>query len=189
MSTNDVPGANPDNGDELATGCWAEHEDGSLIFVESTEVNRVVYSIFDMAKDSPIEYRDAMPTASFNTTFSWAPADDRSGNEKWTWHDKTPFPWDRIIEAGIRDGTRPAAAEHTLNAAERIRESRERHRELRESTAAERVAAELRLQGQELDRDGWGHRMETVMSRIEGMFGRIADALNRLPPDRGRRRD
>jgi len=31
--------------------------------------------------------------------------------------------------------------------------------------------------------------METVMSRIEGMFGRIADALNRLPPDRGRRRD
>ena len=58
MSTNDVPGADPRNSDELATGCWAEHEDGSLIFVESTEVNRVIYSVFDMSRTPPLEYRD-----------------------------------------------------------------------------------------------------------------------------------
>lgn len=49
MSTNDVPGANPKNADVLAMGCWAEHEDGSLIFVESVEGGTVVYSIFDIA--------------------------------------------------------------------------------------------------------------------------------------------
>lgn len=31
MSTNDVPGAKTENRDVLAMGCWAEHEDGSLI--------------------------------------------------------------------------------------------------------------------------------------------------------------
>jgi hypothetical protein len=166
MSTNDVPGANPRNADELAMGCWADHEDGSLILVESTEGNRVIYSIFDMAKEPPVEYRDAMPTASFNSTFSWSPT-KRSANEKWTWHDKTPFPWDRIIKHGAKDGSRLPAAEYVLNAAERIIESRERHR----STAAERVASELSLQGEELNRDNFGHRMDAVLNRVEGMFG------------------
>lgn len=50
MSTNDVPGANPVNGDKLGMGCWAEHQDGSMILVEGTEGNRVIYSIFDMAR-------------------------------------------------------------------------------------------------------------------------------------------
>lgn len=179
MSTNDVPGANPSNQDELAMGCWAEHSDGSLILVESTEGNRVIYSIFDMAKDPPIEYRDAMPVASFNSTFSWAPAGKRSLNEKWTWHDKTAFPWDRIIKDGFKDGSRSAAAQHTLNAAERIMESRERHR----ASAAERVASELRLQGQELDRSRFGDRMEQMLDRVEGIFGKLARALSKLPGD------
>lgn len=176
MSTNDVPGADPRNADELAMGCWAEHSDGSMILVESTEGNRVVYSIFDMAKEPPIEYRDAMPTVSFNSTFSWAASGKKSLNEKWTWHDKTPFPWDRIIKAGVKDGSRLPAAEYTLNAAERIMESRERHR-----TAAERVAEELKLQGHELDRENFDHRMDKVLNRVEGMFGKLARALSRLP--------
>jgi hypothetical protein len=103
MSTNDVPGANPRNGDELAMGCWAEHDDGSLILVESTEASRIIYSIFDMAKEPPIEYRDAMPEVSFKKTFSWDP---KSANEKWARHDKTPFPWEKIIDSGIKDGER-----------------------------------------------------------------------------------
>lgn len=37
MSTNDVPGANPVNKDILAAGCWAEHADGSLLFVKGNE--------------------------------------------------------------------------------------------------------------------------------------------------------
>src|SRR5262245_2443793 len=119
MSTNDVPGANPANNDELAMGCWAEHDDGSLIFVESTEANRVIYSIFDLAKEPPIEYRDAMPESSFKKTFSWK----TGAFEKWTWHDKTPFPWDRIIENGFADGEKPVSADHTLTAAERVAES------------------------------------------------------------------
>lgn len=186
MSTNDVPGANPVNADELSMGCWAEHADGSLIFVESTEANRVIYSIFDMAKEPPIEYRDAMPKVSFNSTFTWKPGSSRVTGEKWTWHDKTPFPWDRIIKGGAKDGPRSAAAEHTLNAAERIIESREHHR----STAAERVAEELRLQGEEIDRSDMGHRMERVMLKVEGMLGRLAAALGRMSDDdrRGKRK-
>ena len=138
MSTNDVPGAVAAHHDELACGCWAEHSDGSLIFVESTEAARVVYSMFDMRMNPPIEYRDAMPEAGFKKAFSWdadrdstwvdADDDDDDDDKKvpmlqWTWHDKTPFPWDKIIKAGITDGPRLAGAEHVKSAAERIAES------------------------------------------------------------------
>lgn len=179
MSTNDVPGANPNNNDELAMGCWAEHDDGSLILVESTEDSRVIYSIFDMAKDPPIEYRDAMPAVSFKVTFSWDRHGKKTINEKWTWHDKTPFPWDRIIKDGHKDGSRLPSAGHTLNAAERIMESRERHR----SSAAERVAESLALRGQELDRQNIDHRMDRFLNRMEGMWDRIAKAVGKLPPN------
>ena len=50
MSTNDVPGANPANRDELAMGAWAEHADGSLIFVESTEGGTCIYEVFDLSE-------------------------------------------------------------------------------------------------------------------------------------------
>lgn len=98
MSTNDVPGANPANNDELRMGCWAEYEDESLIFVYSTEMGRVVYTIFYVSESPVVEYRDAMPEAQFKDQFSWDPDDD---SVKWTWHDKMPFPWDRVIRAGV----------------------------------------------------------------------------------------
>ncbi len=168
MSTNDVPGYKDENRDELACGAWAEHDDGSMIFVESTEINRVIYSVFDMAHDPPIEYRDAMPEASFKKTYSWPGSKD-----KWTWHDKTPFPWDRIIKQ-FKDGPKPAAADHSITAAERIRTSRERH-----STAAQRVADELRLRGEELDHSDFEDRMERVLGKVAGMFERIVGAAER----------
>lgn len=147
MSTNDVPGANPRNNDELAMGCWAEHDDGSLIFVESTETGRVIYSMFDMAKQPPVEYRDAMPETSFKKTFSWVPDGKKTGtNEKWVWHDKTPFPWDRIIKGGFADGERLPSADHVMS-------------------AAERVADSLRLRGARLDSDRHKHRTEETFSR------------------------
>lgn len=121
MATSDCPGHNPVNNDELAMGCWAEHADGSLMFVQSTEGNRVVYSMFDLSKTPPIEYRDAMAEVTFKKTFSWQPANPAS--EKWKWHDKTPFDWDRVIKAGFQDGQQFPSAEHLMTAAERVAES------------------------------------------------------------------
>jgi len=126
MSTHDVPGARAENRDELAALCWAEHEDGSLILVESTEGDRAIFSVFDMSKDPPMEYRDAMPIDGFKTQFSWdrdKPNDP--DNICWTWHDKTAFPWDRIIKEGIQDGSRFACAQHPMTAAEKIKQSME----------------------------------------------------------------
>jgi hypothetical protein len=159
MSTYDVPGTNPSNGDELAMGCWAEHEDGSLIFVESTEGNRIIYSIFDISKQPPIEYRDAMPESSFKKTFTWDKAGKKK-DDKWLWHDKTPFPWDRVIKHGFPDGGRFAAAEHQLSAAERVAES-------------------LKLRGAHISRD-LGHRVDQVRERTTGLFDKLSRALAEL---------
>lgn len=138
MSTNDVPGANPRNNDELAMGCWAEHADGSLIVVESTEDDRVVYSVFDVAQSPTVEYRDTMAVGAFKKTFSWKPSDPKS--EKWTWHDKTPFPWDRVIVKGARDGARLTHADHIETAAERVRQSRNmRSRQVDEHEVSSRI--------------------------------------------------
>lgn len=161
MSTYDVPGANPANHDLLATGAWAEHEDGSLIFVESTEVNRVIYSIFDMAKLPPIEYRDAMSEVAFKKVFSWKPNScDDLPDEQWTWHDKTPFPWDRVIKAGATDGGRPAFAEQQLSAAERVAES-------------------LKLRGAAIARD-IRHRSDQTVRRSATIWDKISRAVAEL---------
>jgi len=124
MSTNDVPGAKATNNDKLSMGCWAEHQDGSLIFVESTEGGRAIYSVFDISKDPPIEFRDTMPIQGFKDHFSWNPKSKDKDQIKWTWHDKSPMPWDRIIKEGIPDGVRHACAQHLLNAAEQVAQRR-----------------------------------------------------------------
>lgn len=152
MSTNDVPGANPSNSDELAMGCWAEHEDGSLILVENTEGDRVIYSIFDVAKEPMVEYRDAMPEIDFKKTFTWDPK--KKASIKWTWHDKTQFPWDRIIKEGAQDGHRLPSAEHYRSAAERIAES-------------------IKLRANEVSRDKYAHMSETRKDKL----GRFIDRL------------
>jgi hypothetical protein len=161
MSTNDVPGANPRNGDELAMGCWAEHTDGSLIFVESTEANRVIYSMFDLSKDPIVEYRDAMPEASFKKTFSYDPTAKTRSTEKWVWHDKTPFPWDRIIKH-FPDGSRLASADGMM-------------------TAAERVAESLRIRGANIARDRFKHRADEEVPKPQASdaFSVILDKVGR----------
>lgn len=154
MATNDVPGAYADTNDILRMGCWAEHDDGSLIFVESTEGSNVVYSIFDVARDPPVEYRSAMPQASFEKTFSF-----RAGSkEKWTWHDKTPFPWDRVM-SNFPEGERDVTADDTISAAARVAES-------------------LRLRAQEVSRDR-GPRSEERRDTAAGLFTRIVRAIER----------
>ncbi len=158
MSTNDVPGAVPANNDQLQMGCWAEHDDkASFIFVYNTENGRVIYTMFDVGKDPVIEYRDAMPEKEFKDFFSWkAPfrTAKKGDKEKWTWHDKTPFPWDKVIKHGARQGVKYASAFDQLS-------------------AAERVARSLQLEGQVFDEE----KAEHMTSRTRGKLARVAEKL------------
>lgn len=140
MSTNDVPGAKKYNNDDLAMGCWAEHDDGSLIFVESTENGRAIYSVFDIAdEDNPLEYRDSMLVKDFKQAYSWDPK--KKDSIRWTWHDKTAFPWEKVIEIGAKDGVRYPSATQLISAAERVAQSR-------------------KLKGAVIDRDDHAHKVD-----------------------------
>jgi len=124
MSTEQVPGAEVENNDDLHIGCWAEHKDGSMILVEGvTDDGIVVFSMFDFSdKKDPIEYRSSMPINGFNKSFSYNDGDDRSKKIIWTWHDKTAFPWDRVMSQ-LRDGVKDISVNKTLSAAQRIIDS------------------------------------------------------------------
>lgn len=157
MSTNDVPGFREENNDELAMGCWAEHEDGSLIFVESVEGGRVIYSVFDVQPEPIVEYRDAMSENGFKDQFSWNDEDD----ERWTWHDKTPFPWDRIIRRGSRHGPRHASAEDLMTAAQRVARSRD-------------------LRGDALVEEDMRHRRDDFRGRVRTFVDKLQKAIDAL---------
>lgn len=161
MSTNDVPGAKIENHDELSIGCWAEHEDGSLIFVESSEDYKVVYSVFDMSKEPPVEYRTATPIEEFKDKFSWDPSSTDS--IKWTWHDKTPFPWDKVIKEGAKDGIRYTSAGHLIS-------------------AAERVAQSQKMIGQPIEEDKYKHLREKIEQAGQLMISGIQTAIDQLKP-------
>lgn len=123
MSTNDVPGSVLANRDVLAMGCWAEHDDGSLVFVESVEGGRVVFSVFDMAVEPKVEYRTALPEDGFKERFSWDPhRDDDDDNIRWTWHDKTRFPWETVM-ASFPAGEKYVSAHDQETAAQRVARS------------------------------------------------------------------
>lgn len=156
MSTSDVPGHKPEHNDELAMGCWAEHDDGSLILVESAEGGRVVYSMFDMAEDPPVEYRDAMPEDGFKTHFSWP----GTSFEKWTWHDKTVFPWDRVM-AHVKSGARYPSADAL-------------------QSAAARVARSLHLRAREIKEDRFKNMTEATARRGRGVVDKIQRAIQEL---------
>lgn len=155
MSTNDVPGANPANADTLAAGSWAEHDDGSLLFVKGTEAQQVVYELYDLAQDPPVYYQDAMRDDPFKKAFSFPPVG--TSPDKWTWHDKTPFPWNRVMKTF--DKPRPAHADvhDTLSAAARVAES-------------------LRLRAQKLTAESVG--AERVARKGHAIFDRIARAFD-----------
>ena len=157
MSTNDVPGARAANNDELAMGCWAEHEDGSLIFVASNEASTVVYHIFDVSRDPVIDYRDAMDETGFKEKFSFDPAGPNT--EKWVWHDKTPFPWDRVM-ANFPDGSSVSSAAGLLS-------------------AAARVAQHLGLQGRDLDPDDHAHKKDLPRD-TKSLLKKVQDAIGDL---------
>jgi hypothetical protein len=189
MSTKDVPGANPANKDTLAMGCWAEAADGSLLLVEGLENGTVIFTMFDVGQDPVVEFRDATPEVEFKTAFSFGV--DRSGLKdsklakvpsdiKWTWHDKTPFPWSRAIKFGARSGMRYATASDQLAAADRVRDSMAKapHAPVEPKTAASKVAESLDLKAQKL-RDT-SHLSDRVVKAAGGIIRRIGEKLEGL---------
>lgn len=136
MATNDVPGAKVHNNDKLARGCWAEHEDGSMIYVKDIDENgRVIFDIYELADaDHPTFYPHALSKKDFEETFSYDPKKIGVANLKWVWHNRTPMPWERVMR--IFDTPVPAL----VNAVDTI-------------SAAKRVANSLKLRmGRSLDR-------------------------------------
>lgn len=156
MSTNDVPGANAANADVLAAGCWAEHDDGSLLFVKGSEQSQVIYELYDLDQQPPVYYQDAMREDAFKRAFSFPPVG--TSPEKWTWHDKTPFPWDRVMK--------------TFN------KPRPVHADVNDQmSAAARVADSLRLRTQKMTEDVLGHRTEQVRQKGRSIMERLEAAL------------
>lgn len=138
MSTEDVPGMNPLNRDSLHSGCWAEHKDGSMVYVLGTEGNKVLYSMFDVSDaNDPVEYRDAMPLRQFETDFSYDPRNPRS--VRWTWHDKSEFPWGRIMRK-FKSGVKPVSADKVIKDAAKITKSRIRNTGTKSGRVSGKVA-------------------------------------------------
>lgn len=160
MSTQDVPGHGSAKNDTLCLGIWGEHNDGSLLFVESTEGGRVIYSIFDMAQDPIVEYRDAMPEKGFKESFSFGSKYSKV-DAGWVFHDKTPFPWDRVMAAGAKDGMRYASAEDQLNAAQKVAES-------------------MKMRGNAFNEDKWAHMAERVGKKGRLIIDKIQRAVGEL---------
>jgi len=160
MSTQDVPGYGSASSDKLAMGVWGEHNDGSLLLVESTEGGRIVYSIFDMAQDPIVEYRDAMPEAGFKETFSFSSKKSKV-DSGWVFHDKTPFPWDKVMKSGGKDGMRYASANDQLN-------------------AAQRVAQSMELRKQTFNGDKWSHMLGVVGKKGKVIVDKLQRAINEL---------
>lgn len=158
MSTNDVPGANPAHKDQLATGCWAEHDDGSLLFVKGTEGGQIVYELYDVAQTPPVYYQDAMREDAFKKSFSAPPVG--ASKEDWTWHDKTPFPWARVMKTFDKPVPTPADVHDTLSAAARVAES-------------------LRLRAQKVSQEAVGAQAEQVVTKGRAIVDRIARGIER----------
>lgn len=148
MSTNDVPGARAANRDVLAMGCWAEHEDGSLILVLSTEGGKVVYELFELSGQEKYGYKHAMPETRFKKNFSWDATKQAKEvpNEKWTWHDKTPFPWERVMKEISKPVPEHVSATAKVSAAKRIIDSLKRRGE--------------KLEGEKLSEESLNHMVD-----------------------------
>ena len=175
MSTNDVPGAVAANNDALRMGCWAEHaDDGTLIFVKSTEatpdgVKRVIYEMYDLAQVPVLFFQDAMTEDGFMKKYSWDPKNPGKSFGKWTWHDKTPFPWDKVIKA-TRPGLSHASVGDQLTAAQ---------------AAAKALGLErgVEIVPKPVDANKLQHLVDQMGPRGKYMMDRIQSAINNLPPD------
>lgn len=156
MSTNDVPGANTVNNDVLKAGCWAEHKDGSLLLVKGTENVTVVYELYDLAQSPIVYYQDAMRELDFMKAFSFPP----TGNSeiKWTWHDKTPFPWNKVMSNFSKPVPIHANVKDHLSAAEKVAES-------------------LKLRARQVVEEDLSSNVETIRNKTRPIMERLERAF------------
>jgi hypothetical protein len=161
--TNDVPGANKNNADELAVGCWAEADDGSLILVKGLENGTVIYEIFDSANPD-LSFTDAMPEKKFKPFYSYAGA--AANKVKWSWHDKTSFPWDRVMKNISRPKPGFSSVEAQMSAAQRVMES------------LKKMGHDLK--GRKLSKETIAHEEEQVYPKGAAIMQKLAEALEIL---------
>ena len=168
MATNSVPGADPKNNDKLNIGCWAEHEDGSMIFVKGVNENDiVVFEIYDFADEKmPVFYQQALALKDFEKTFSYDPKKIDKINMKWTWHDKTPFPWEKIMQIIQKPVPVPANVEDTISAAKRIAESLK-------ARVAMVLTEDHILEKQGLSARKGGRTSRTIIDRLKGAMAEL----------------
>lgn len=160
MATLDVPGANPDNKDVLGVGNWAEHNDGSLILINSLNDDRVIFSVFDMIKG--VEHRSTMPVDEFNRQFS-ANLEKQPGelDDKWLWHDKTEFPWDRLFDTSKMEllPDNDASLAVTIERSEAIATS-----------VADRISNKISTQVAKLDPEKVKKKSSGIMNALKAWF-------------------
>lgn len=152
MGSYAVPGV--DDG-ELAIGCWAEHEDGSLILVEGFEGPDVIYAIFDISVMPIVSYRHRTNKEKFEKFFSYGATSQ--SKIKWLWHDKTSFPWAVVVR-------RTDLKNRPLNMGGNL-------------SAAHKVAKQLKIKGEKLSIREFDHK---AMKRVKGIKTQLSDALNNL---------
>jgi hypothetical protein len=157
MATDAVPGADPKNLDTLSVGCWAEDaKQTSLVLVVGHEGGSVVFDLYDLDQQPPLFYRDAMIEEEFKRFFSVPPTG--KSDIRWTWHDKTNFPWDRVMKRLSTKAPQHADVEEQL-------------------TVAQRVAQKLGLRGRKLAEEDITARSTDRRTRGMAVLEKIADVL------------
>ena len=160
MSTPSVPGADLQNADKLEVGSWAEDDGGkSLVFVKGREFGRVVFEIYDLGTTPVMFYQDAMLESEFKTEFSFPPVG--KSKVRWTWHDKTAFPWDRVMKRFSTPVPVHADVDEQLS-------------------AAQQVAADLKLRGRALEEEEVTPHVEQRRRRGYAIMDRLMESLGRI---------
>ena len=160
MSTNDVPGANPVNKDYLDRGAWAEDKDQtSLVHVIGKEAGSVVFQIYDLTEDPIIFYQNAMIESEFKDFFSVPPVG--TSDVEWTWHDKTDFPFDKVMK--------------------RFSSKTSHHADVQDQmSVAQRIAAKLKIKGKRLTEDDVSAHTDQERGRGLAIIDAIGDALSKI---------
>lgn len=171
MATTDVCGYGSASNDKLTAGCWADHEDGSLILLKGlTENDICIFEIYDLSdEDHPVVYSNALTLSDFQTTFSWNPKKKSSGkNLKWNWHDKTLFPWSLVMKSVKNPQPSLVNVEDTLSAAQRLKQS------LDARMVGTPVTEDFvhRAQGTQV-RTGSGSPAKTIMTRLKNAISEL----------------
>jgi hypothetical protein len=175
MTTTDTPGSNPANHDKLEVGNWAEHEDGSLVFVLGFDENdSVIFNVYDLQdKAVPTYYTMALPLDEFHENFSFNPKVSTKKSKKtvtdkvkWLWHDKSPMPWKRVMRYIDRPTPRPVNVSDQLTAATRIADSLDQH--FQKVLTREHIEA---MTGEE--RRDAGNPAKTIMQRLKNAMNEL----------------